>query len=176
MATWANPDGLTIYYGTDAAEVGTDGEYKTFDNFRVLEYRLNLTELTEAETVQSRVIFPKGKVLAKVEVITEQVAATGVAIDVGLVGRETSPTVNDPDGVLAAFPLASMSSLGETTTFWEDTSVPLASAAFGGALIGTVVSAENDVPLNLTASRTTATAFTTGIVLVRLYWYNSPVR
>lgn len=176
MATWTNPDGLTIYYGSDEAALAVGGEYKTFGLERIEEFEISLASLTETESVVGRLIFPKGKVLSKVVVITDTVAATGAAIDIGVISRETSPSVNDPDGILAAFPAASMSTVGETTEFWEDTSIPLASAAFGGALIGTVLSPETDVPLNITASRTTATAFTTGYIKVQLHWYKSNVR
>jgi len=176
MATWNNNDGLIVYYGSDEAALAVGGEYKTFGLERIEEFELNLVNLTEVEAVVGRIIFPKGKVLSKVVVITDAVAATGVAIDIGVISREASPSVNSPQGILAAFPTASMSSLGETTEFWEDTSIPLASAAFGGALIGTVVSPDADVPVNITASRTTATAFTTGYIKVQLHWYKSNVR
>lgn len=171
MAVWTNADGLPIYYGSDEAAIGNAGEYKTFDLFRVSEVEIDLSTLTETEAVITRVVFPKGKVLAKVEVITDEVAATGTAIDVGFISRESSPTVNDPNGILAALPAASMSALGETFVATADNL-----ATYGGALIGTVVSAENDVPLNITASITTSTAFTTGHVKLRLYWYRSNVR
>jgi hypothetical protein len=171
MAVWTNADGLSIYYGADEAAIGNAGEYKTFDLNRVTEVEIDLTTLTETEEVITRTVFPKGKVLWKVEVITDEVAATGAAIDVGFISRETSPTVNDPNGILAALPTASMSAVGETFVATGD-----ALATYGGALIGTVVSAEDDVPLNITASRTTSTAFTTGHVKLRLYWYRSNVR
>lgn len=171
MATWTNADGLTIYYGADEAALANGGEYRTDGLFRVTEVEIDLTALTEVEAVITRTVFPKGKVLGRVEVITDEVAATGVAIDVGMISREDTPTVNDPNGVLAAFPTASMSALGETFSATADNL-----GTYGGALIGTVVSAENDVPLNITASRTTATAFTTGHVKLRLYWYRSAVR
>jgi len=168
---WTNADGLTLYFGAEESELANAGEYKTFDHARVVEVDIDLSDLTETESVITRTVFPKGKVLWKVEVITDEVAATGVAIDVGMVSRESSPTVNDPNGVLAAFPTASMSALGETFTATADNL-----GTYGGALIGTVVSAENDVPLDITASRTTSTAFTTGFVKLRLYWYKSSVR
>lgn len=171
MAVWINNDGLTIYYGGDEAALGNGGEYKTFDLFRVTEIEIDLPSLTEVEAVITRVVFPKGKVLGKVEVITDEVAATGVAIDVGFISRESSPSVNDPNGILAALPTASMSALGETFVATADNL-----ATYGGAMIGTVASPENDVPLNITASRTTSTAFTAGYVKLRLYWYKSNVR
>lgn len=162
MATWTNESGLKIYYGTDAADVGNGGEFKTFDLSRVIDIEINLADLTASEVIQSRVVFPKGKVLGKVEVIADTAAATGTAIDVGFVRTNAAATEVDYDGILAAFPTASMNAEGETTVLTDATT-------YAGALVGVVASA--DYPMYITASRTDATAFTAGRIRLRLHWY-----
>lgn len=162
MATWTNESGLKIYYGNDAATVGNGGEFKTFDLYRVIDVEINLASLTASEVIQSRVVFPKGKVLGKVEVIADTAAATGTAIDVGFVRTNAAATEVDYDGILAAFPTASMNAEGETTVLTDATT-------YAGALVGVVASA--DYPMYITASRTDATAFTAGRIRLRLHWY-----
>lgn len=160
--TWVNNDGLAIYLGDDEAALGNGGEYKTFDLMRVVDVEIDLATLTQAETIQSRVVFPKGKVLGKVEVIADVAAATGTAIDVGFVRTNAAATEVDYDGILAAFPLASMNAEGEITVLTDGSSG-------AGALVGVVASA--DYPMYITASRTDATAFTAGRIRLRLHWY-----
>ena len=162
MATWTNADGLKLRYGTAAAELGNGGEYKTFDLYRVIDVEIDLADLTASEVIQSRVVFPKGKVLGKVEVIADVAAATGTAIDVGFVRTNAAATVVDYDGILAAFPTASMNAEGETTVLTD-------ASTYAGALVGVVASA--DYPMYITASRTDATAFTAGRIRLRLHWY-----
>ncbi len=160
MATQVNADGLTLYFPNTT--IGNGGEYRTDGLFRVIDIEINLASLTETETIQSRIVFPKGKVLGKVEVIADTAAATGVAIDVGLVRQNSAQTEIDYDGILAAYPTASMNVEGETNTL-------TAGATYAGALVGAVASAT--YPSHITASRTTSTAFTAGRIRLRLYWY-----
>lgn len=160
--TWINSDGLAIFLGDDEAALGNGGEYKTFDLMRVVDVEIDLPGLTTSEVVQSRVVFPKGKVLGKVEVITDVAAATGTAIDVGFIRTNAAASEVDYDGILAAFPTASMSAEGETTVLTDGSSG-------AGVLVGVVASA--DYPMYITASRTDGTAFTTGRIRLRLHWY-----
>jgi len=169
MSNWTNADGLTIYYGASEATPGNAGEYHTAGFAKPLEVQIDLATLTETETAVTRVFFPKDVVLWKVEVLTDEVAATGAAIDVGFLSHEGTPVVNDPNGILAALPAASMSALGETFSATADNL-----GTYGGAMIGTVCS--SGTPLTITASRTTATAFTTGVIKLTLHWYRSSVR
>lgn len=157
-----NKDGLKIYFPSDGSQLGNGGEYETDGLFRVIDIELNLANLTQTETVQSRIVFPKGKVLGRVEVIADTAAATGVAIDVGLVRQDSSETEIDYDGILEAFPTASMNVEGETTRMH-------AGDTYAGALVGKVASAS--YPAYITASATTSTAFTQGRIRLRLYWY-----
>lgn len=159
---WTNSDGLTIYFANEeGTDLGNGGEYKTFGLEREIEITVNLADLTETEAVISRVVFPHGKVLSKVEIITDTPAATGVAIDVGF-KRQVAGTVISATGAAAAFPTASMNVEGERTEL-------VVGSTYAGALIGQVVEAD-DVAL-ITASRTTATAFTAGRIRLKLFWY-----
>ena len=162
---WFNNDKLNIKYGVEKTIPQKGGEYVTYGPERMVEIKLTLADLTESEVVQSDTIFfPKGVRVNKVEVITNTTAATGVAIDVGLIQQDRSTEV-DYQGFLKAFPLASMSAAGETITLTPD------NGATGiGDLIGTTTANSGFI----TASRTTSTAFTTGVIYVRIS-YNVPV-
>lgn len=164
MAIWWNNDGLPVSFPSDTGKVGNGGEYSTLGLFRVDDIEINLADLTETETVQSKLVFPKGKVLARVDVIADAAAATGVAIDVGLVRINKNATEIDYDGILAAFPTASMDAVGETNNLTKGSS-------YAGALVGTVASAS--YPGWISASRTTSTAFTAGRIRLLLYWYKA---
>lgn len=161
---WDNADGLHLEFGTDKAVVAKGGEYRNDGQLREIEVKLTLSELTESETIVSDTIyFPKNVRIQEVEVITTTAAATGTAIDVGLVRSSNRTTEIDFDGLLAAFPLGQMNAAGERTIFTAITTVP-ASATGTGALIGTT-------PTNvghITASRTDSTAFTAGVIFVKI--------
>lgn len=157
--------GLYRKYGTDKATTATGGEYRNDGLLREIEFKIDLTTLTETETpLDDNVFFPKMRV-QEVEVITTTAAATGVAIDVGLIQTNRTTEI-DFNGFLAAFPTAQMDLAGERTIFTSATTVP-ASATGTGALIGTSTSTVGYV----SASRTTATAFTAGVVLVKIRYY-----
>lgn len=161
MPSWTNADGLTIYFADELGGVANGGEYNTLGLEREIELTINLAELTEAETPIAKINFPHGKVLSKVEIIADTAAATGAAIDVGFV-RQGVGTVVDADGAVAAFPTASMNAEGKRTVLTQGTT-------YAGALVGTVV--EADEATLITASRTTATAFTAGRIRLKLFWY-----
>lgn len=170
MGTWDNADGLHLTFGTDKAIDNKGGEYRNDGQLREIEVKLTLTELTEAETVVSDTIyFPKNVRVQEVEVITHTAAATGVAIDVGLVRASDRTTEIDFNGFLAAFPTAQMDLAGERTIFTSATTVPLTATGTGaliGATSGTFVG-------HITASRTTATAFTAGVIFVKIKYYTT---
>lgn len=160
--TWINNDGLKLYFQDEVGDVGNGGEYETDGLYREIEIQINLADLTQTETVLSRVVFPKGKVLGKVEVIADTAAATGVAIDIGLVRTNAAATEIDYDGILAAFPTASMNVEGETN-------IITAGVTYAGALVGKVAS--STYVAYISGSRTTSTAFTDGRIRLRLFWY-----
>ena len=177
MGTVHNEDTLFLKYGRDeGSSLCQAGAYCGYDNSQYAEINIDLTDLTEVEQIVNDVfIVPDNCLLERVEVITLVPAVTGVAIDVGLIhtSRDTGDAefTADPDGILAAFVTASMDTVGQTVRFFAsgtadaEESLP-SGVTTGGVLIGDVITANCYV----TASRTTATAFTAGKIVLRL-WY-----
>lgn len=181
MGTWLNNDGLYIKLGTDEAKSPVQGGHVcSYGPLLTYSWYLDLTRLTETETIQNDVlVIPKSSIIESVEVFTVTAAATGTGIDVGLIANDRTTTTDltatvtdaDPDGLLAALVTADMV-IGGYQRFWNVTSIPVADVAKGGALIGTGILT---TPTLLTASRTTATAFTAGRVLVRVHVLPEPL-
>lgn len=161
MASWTNSDGLKIYFGQEEGAVGIGGEYRTHGLFREEEIVLNLVGLTQTETVISDILIPKNAYIGRVDVICDTAAATGTAIDVGLV-RATGDNEIDYNGILAAFPTGSMDAEGETTTLTD-------AVTYAGVLVGAITSAT--YVGHLSASITDATAFTAGRIRIKIYLY-----
>lgn len=166
MATWLNSDGLYIKSGTDSGvSSNPGGEYKTFGPSRMVEVEVDLADLTATETIlNDTVIIPASAQVERVEVITEVAAATGTAIDVGLIKLDRSTEI-DYDGLLAAFPTANMNAVGEHSAFFETHTQP-ASLTGTGAIVGQVTTFAG----HISASRTDATAFTAGRVKIRVHF------
>lgn len=157
---WDNNDGLRVRFGTEQATASLAGEYVTTGAMREVEVIINLADLTETETIlDDFVTLPAGVKIAEVKVVTTTAAATGTAIDLGLI-RLDRTTETDYDGLLAAFATATMNVAGETTILVNGSST-------GGAMIGTTTSNVNFI----SASRTTATAFTAGRIVVTIKYY-----
>lgn len=166
MGSWMNTDGLYLKYGTTKATPNLAGEYRTGQLLREVELKITLADLTQTETIQSDQVFiPTGARIQEVELLTITAGATGTAIDVGLT-RTDRTTEIDYDGLLAAAPIANHNSAGERTIFTAITTVP-ASATGTGALIGTTTSNVGYI----SASRTDATAYTAGVVLVKIRYF-----
>lgn len=160
MAQTSNINNLYREYGTTKATPTVGGEPVMTGDVREIVFDLDLTALTETETViMDTTIFPSGVRIKEVEVLTETAAATGTAIDLGLIRRDRS-TELDYNGFLAAFATASMNAEGETTTLRVGSSTV-------GALVGDVLANDGFV----TASRTDATAFTAGALKVTIRYY-----
>lgn len=165
MGNYLDKDGLYRQYGPDKATPNIAGEYRTVGAMREISFKLDLTALTEAEVVLSdTTFFPKMRI-QEVEVTTITAGATGVAFDIGLV-RTDRTTEIDFNGLVAAFPVAQASVAGERVTLQQEVTVPV-SMVGTGALIGTTTTNSGYI----TASRTTATAFTAGLVLVTIRYY-----
>jgi len=167
MATWMNDDGLYIKYGTsEGVSTHPAGQYATtVSGEHCLEVVLTLATLTQTETiVNDSVWIPANAWITKVEVLTVVAAATGTAIDVGLIDQDRTTEI-DYNGILAAFVTATMNAVGESTTLGEVTSMP-ASITTQGALVGQEVTNTGYI----TASMTDATSFTTGVIKLRI-WY-----
>src|SRR5688500_15976118 len=103
-------DNTTLYqkYGVDQASPKIVGEYRNNGLEREIELKINLASLTQTETVLDDNLFmPAGVRISSVTVRTVTAAATGTAIDLGLI-RTDRTTEIDYDGILAAFPTATM--------------------------------------------------------------------
>jgi hypothetical protein len=159
---WFNPDGLHLKFGTEKTVPNKAGEYRTVGALREIEVRIDLATLVATPTILSdQTFFPKGARVEEVEVVVHT-AATGATatLNLGLI-RLDRTTVYDPDGFLAAFPLASMDAAGEKTV------VRIGSAG-AGSLIGTTTANAG----YLVADFDTA-AFTTGVIFVRIRYYTA---
>lgn len=155
-----NADGLYLKYGTEKATATNGGEYRTNGNFHEVELEVSLASLTETETILNDVItLPTGARIQQVDVVTITAAATGVAIDVGTIAANRS-TEGDYNGLLAAFPTASMDAAGEVNEV-------VIGHTYVGALVGTTLAA----PAYISASRTTATAFTAGLLRITVKYF-----
>lgn len=160
VQSWLDNSGLYQKYGIDQTTPKTGGEYKTFGQLREIELKLTLSNLNQNEVIQDdTVFFPAGVIIQEVVVEATTAAATGVAIDLGLI-RTDRTTEIDYDGILAAFVLASMDAVGEQTTLTKG-------SATAGALIGATTANVG----HITCSATTATAFTAGVIVVRIRYY-----
>lgn len=159
--TWMNPDGLYKKYGVTKTTGTAGGEYVTTGAMREVEFVISdMTTLTETETPLSDVVFlPAGVRIQEIEIVTHTAAATGVAIDLGIIKTDRTTEV-DYDGLLAAFPTASMNAAGEKNIITDNTT-------YDGALVGTTLAFNGYV----TCSRTTATAFTAGALRIRIRYY-----
>lgn len=155
MATWLN-NGLLRKFGPDRTIPQAGGEYRTVAELREIEVKIDLTKLTEAETVVSDTIFfPKGMKIEQIDIFVDTAAATGVAIDLGLVKTDRTTEI-DYNGFLAALATATMAAGAKVTLAAGGTSA--------GALVGGTTSSVGYI----TCSRTTSTAFTTGSIRVRI--------
>lgn len=159
--SWLNPDNLYLKYGTEKTTSNVAGEYSTVGALREVEVKIDLTDLTATETILSDVqVIPTGARIKEVEVVTHTAAATGTAIDLGLIRASDRSTEIDYNGFLAAFPTASMNAAGEKNIVDQ-------AHTYVGALIGTTTSNIGYI----SASRTDATAFTAGIIYVTIRFY-----
>lgn len=168
MGTWKNSDGLYIKYGTDAGiSPSRAGSPSVYGPEQMIEVEITLSELTQTETIlNDAVVLPANSFINRVEVITEVAAATGTAIDVGLIRISDRSTEIDYDGILAAFVRGTMDSVGEITRFTKGSSLP-ASITTQGALVG---ASSGVYPAHISASMTDATAFTAGRIKVRIFY------
>jgi predicted membrane-bound mannosyltransferase len=162
-----NGDGLYIKYGTaEGSSAHKAGEYRTHvSGEQVIEITVDAKALTAAETILSDVLFiPANAHVTWVETVAVVPLATGTAIDLGLIARDRVTEV-DYDGLLAAFPTAQASSVGETIRFTQEATTP-ATQTGTGALVGEEITTVGGAYVS--ASTTTATAFTAGKLKVRI--------
>lgn len=166
VQSWTNADGITQIFGPDKAVAKKGGEYVTVGAMREVEFVITLSALDQTEAVQDNTVFiPAGVRIHELEIITETAAATGTAIDLGLIKTDRTTEI-DYDGLLAAYPLAHMDLAGEHGTIVRSVTVPTGLTGTG-ALVGTTTAFKGYV----TCSRTDATAFTAGKIRVKLRFY-----
>lgn len=167
MGTWMDNTNLYRKFGTTKTTAHTGGEYRNNGLLREVEVKITLANLTQTETIQDDTVFiPAGARIQSVEILTQTAAATGTAIDVGLIRTSDRTTEIDYNGFLAAAPLAVMDLAGERTVYTAATTVP-AGATGTGALIGTTTANIG----HISASMTDATSFTAGVVFVKILYY-----
>lgn len=161
VQSWKNSDNLYLKFGPDKTTALVGGEYVTTGAIREVELTVDLTTLTETETPLSDVIMlPAGVRISSVNIITTTAAATGTAIDIGLIKNSDRSTEVDYNGLVAALPTASMDAAGETNDV-------IIGHTYVGALVGTTTAYTSLI----SASRTTATAFTAGVIVVKVRYY-----
>jgi len=167
VQSWMNADGLYLKYGPDKAIANIGGELELTDGqMHEVQFKLDLTTLTQTETILSDQVFlPAGARIVEVETLTHTAAATGTAIDVGLI-RTDRTTQLDYDGLLAAAPTANMDAAGERSFYRKAVTVPTGLTGTG-ALVGTTLANVGYV----SASMTDATSFTAGIIYMTIRYY-----
>lgn len=166
---WYNSDGLYLEYGTTKPTIDVAGEYKNFGDLREVNIRLaDLTTVPVSSAAGAGIIsqnfkFPTGCRIQRIEVVSD-VAATGTnaVLNLGLIQEDRSTEI-DFDGFIAALPLTSFDTVGETT-------VLTAGSTYGGALLGTSTTLVG----YLTADYDTA-AFTAGALNIRIFYYGRGV-
>lgn len=157
--SWVDNTGLLWKYGTEQTVTSTGGEYVTTGELREIEIKVDLTTLTEAETIiNDNIWFPAGVKIEEVEIYVDTAAATGTAIDIGLVRASDRTTEIDFDGIVAAAATATLTAGAKLRLIKGSTGV--------GALVtnGTAITNVG----HITCSRTSATAFTAGVIRVRI--------
>lgn len=160
MTQTSDINNLHREYGTTKATPAVGGSVRGYGDVREIVFDLDLTALTQSENVVIDTVFvPSGFMVKEVEIFTETAAATGTAIDLGLIRRDRT-TELDYNGLLAAFPTASMNAAGETNIIRDNTT-------YDGALIGTTLAYDG----LLTCSMTDATAFTAGALKIWVRFY-----
>lgn len=160
VQSWHNSDGLYLKFGPDKGTAGKAGEYSPTTDLHEVLLKLDLTTLTQTETILSdTVILPAGARIQEVETVTHTAAATGTAVDLGLIRMDRS-TELDYNGLLAAVPIANMNAAGEKNIYSDNTT-------YDGALVGTTLAYNGYI----SASMTDSTAFTAGIIHIKIRYY-----
>ncbi len=151
--------GLRQEWGLEQTVTHKGGEYRNNGLEREIELRIDLTTLNQTEAIMDpNIFFPVGVKITEIEVFVETAAATGVAIDLGFARTTDGTTEIDYDGLLAAFPTATMTVGNKVVLRKGGTNV--------GAMVGSGVATTNVG--YITCSATTATAFTAGVIKVTI--------
>lgn len=181
---WLNKDGLFLKFGTDKTIVEAASEYAFDGPNRIVECTFNLATVNNGASINAtptivsdNLIFPApptGQLyIEKVELVVETVATSGGSptLSVGLIqmDRSTIPSNYNTAFINAEVltALAATGTLEYVNPNGSTTSIPAGSTR-GGGLIGSQP-ANATGPYYLTATGT-ATAFTAGVVRVRIFY------
>lgn len=153
--------GMYQKFGLEQVVPMAGGEYKTYGETRVQEFKITLTALTASDVIVAgtdNIEMPAGFTVEAVEVIADTAATSGGAatLSIGLV-RKDRTTMIDAVGLVSAMALTAIDTIGEKTTLTKG-------STGAGTLIGTTVGSN---PGHFTAKFGTA-AFTAGVVTVRV--------
>lgn len=154
--------GMYQKYGLEQVVPMAGGEYKTFGETRVQEFKITLTGLTSTAgtivTGTDNIEMPAGFTVESVEVIADTLATSGGAatLNIGLCRKDRTTEI-DNDGLVAALALTAIDTTGEKT-------ILVNGSTGAGALVGTTVGSN---PGHFTANYGTA-AYTAGVVTVRV--------
>lgn len=156
VQSWMDNTGLYQKYGVSRTASTKSGEYRTYGEHREVEVLIDLTTLTDTASVQGDVeFFPTGMTIESVTIFTDVAAATGAALNVGLVKTDRTTAIDTQAFVKAA----------ATATLTAGSTQVLTKGSTGaGNLIGGTTSSVGYI----TASASTSTAFTAGKVRVRI--------
>jgi len=161
MGTWTNADGLHIKMGTTEGESTTRiGENNRVGGIVEHEIDLVLTDVTATQAILNDThILPNNFFVFSMEVITTVVATgSSATLDVGTMQEDRTDL--DANGLLAAYPLASFSVIGETALITE-------ASTYSGAQVGTVIAEAS----RLSFMTTDANLFTAGECKIILRGY-----
>lgn len=179
--SWTNPDGLTIYFGTQEAALASGGVYSDSESgMEVCDYIINLSALITANpTLVSRTFFPDNYIINKAEVLVETAAAssgTGT-LGIGLWDFTAAATISDT-AIISGMTTAILAAQSTITVI----GAPAGSTAYGntyaGANMGLLGYSWAQPPsagahaLGITAKAGTA-VFQSGIIRLKVYGYRS---
>lgn len=143
MGNWTNGDGLYIKYGPEEVTPSKAGEYMTggVAGEHIVEFDIDYTMLaTGVQIMADNVVLPNKAFIEKIEVTTTTAwTGAGFVMNLGTIRLDRTST-GVPQGLLAAIPLASMDTIGETTTL-------VVGSTYVGSQVGTVLT----VPRLITA-------------------------
>ena len=167
--TWLNKDGLYLKFGTTKATPNIGGEYLSYGPNRFIEFSLDLTLNTNAARIISDTLFfPAGAntYIEQIELVAETAAATGTAFNLGLIQADrTTVPAGYGTSLVNGIVTASLTPAGTKVTLVEGTT-------YYGSLIGSHAAGATQ-PYYVTSYNTDATAFTTGLIRVRILYHGT---
>lgn len=156
-----NDDELFIRYGADRANVSRGGEYRFDGPERMVEFNVDLTDLslTPGSTIlEPNTVIPMGARIDRIETVVQEVSAgTNSNLDLGLIQLDRTTEV-DFNGLLAVYDEFHTTAIGTTTVTYQ-----------GGTEHGADLGEVTTVPCLVTANAETA-LFTDGKLTIRIFY------